>query len=406
MIKVLSRKNIIKGETDDKKISIALMSSFVILTIQYFILISFDLLGTSAAAKVQLLSKILVGIAFAYALPTVLRLNMLKFVATYFIAIFIFLIHYLFFSENHLYLKELIFPFFFMCLPAFVYSISLSDWNVLKQIMKKASVLIFFFGVILGILIFSGKSSVGAYSMSLSYYMLLPAIIFLEEFIEKFSLKALLFFLTSVIVILALGSRGAVLCIIVFVLLKSIRFNFKFTNSKILFNLITIGIIIPAFIYLDYILKFIYNSLLNFGIESRSILLFLREDVHLSGRDYIYQNNMREIMESPILGLGLGGDRNINGGGYVHNFFLEVLANFGLIVGGILLVLMIVLILKSLLVKDKKNYSMVIIWVSLGFVQLMVSSSYLVDIKFWIFLGLLIKAVSPNLQRGNVETLT
>lgn len=402
MIKMLSKKNIIKDKSDDKKISMALISSFVILTIQYFILIYFNLLGTSAGARVQLLSKILVGIAFAYALPIVLRRNKIKFMATYFIGIFIFSIHYLFFAENQVYLKGLIFPFFFMCLPAFVYSISLSDWDVLKQNMKKASVLIFTLGVILGTLIFSGKLSVGAYSMSLSYYMLLPAVIFLEEFIEKFSLKAFLFSITSVIVILALGSRGAILCIIVFVVLKSIRFNL--TNSKILFNLIAIGIIIPSFIYLEYILKFIYNLLLNFGIESRSILLFLREDVHLSGRDYIYQNTIRGIAESPILGLGLGGDRQINGGGYVHNFFLEVLANFGLIVGGMLLVVMMLLILKSLLVNDKKKYSMVIIWLSIGFVQLMISSSYLIDINFWILLGLLVKVTMINTKSNGVET--
>ncbi|WP_242302228.1 O-antigen ligase [Bacillus cereus group sp. BfR-BA-01423] len=402
MIKMLSKKNIIKDKSDDKKISMALISSFVILTIQYFILIYFNLLGTSAGAGVQLLSKILVGVAFAYALPIVLRRNKIKFMATYFIGIFIFSIHYLFFAENQVYLKGLIFPFFFMCLPAFVYSISLSDWDVLKQNMKKASVLIFTLGVILGTLIFSGKLSVGAYSMSLSYYMLLPAVIFLEEFIETFSLKAFLFSITSVIVILALGSRGAILCIIVFVVLKSIRFNL--TNSKILFNLIAIGIIIPSFIYLEYILKFIYNLLLNFGIESRSILLFLREDVHLSGRDYIYQNTIRGIAESPILGLGLGGDRQINGGGYVHNFFLEVLANFGLIVGGMLLVVIMLLILKSLLVNDKKKYSMVIIWLSLGFVQLMISSSYLIDINFWILLGLLVKVTMINTKSNGLET--
>jgi hypothetical protein len=32
---------------------------------------------------------------------------------------------------------------------------------------------------------------------------------------------------------------------------------------------------------------------------------------------------------------------------------------------------------------------MTIIWISLGFVHLMVSSSYIVDMKFWIMVGLL-----------------
>lgn len=54
---VLENKKSIKQRNedfkDDKKICIALMASFVVLTIQYFVLIYFDLIGSSMDLGVQ-----------------------------------------------------------------------------------------------------------------------------------------------------------------------------------------------------------------------------------------------------------------------------------------------------------------------------------------------------------------
>jgi hypothetical protein len=86
----------------DKKISIALMASFVILTIQYFILIYFNLIGSSIASSIQLLSKGLVGLAYIYALPEVIKRSKTKLIIVYFIAIFIFVFNYAFFTNNRI----------------------------------------------------------------------------------------------------------------------------------------------------------------------------------------------------------------------------------------------------------------------------------------------------------------
>lgn len=381
-------------EKADKKISVALISSFVILTVQYFVLNFFNLLGTTTAPTVQLLSKVLVGLAFLYALPTVLKRRKVEFIGGYFTAVFIFILHYLIFPDNHLYLKELLFPFFVMSFPAFVYSLSIRNWGTFKEIMKKSSYIVFVFGTVLGGLIFAGRASAGTYSMSLSYYMLLPSIMFLDELFDKFSVRILLFVGISLLVILALGSRGAILCIVVFVFLKSIRPNVKLTYKRALtyFGLFGAGII--GYLHLSRILDSLYTLLLSFGINSRSISLFLRDEVHLSGRDRIYESLILEVANNPFLGVGIGGDRLTRGGGYAHNLFLEILVNFGVILGPIVIVLLCVLIIKSLLNKDREKYTFFIIWLSLGFVHLMVSSTYITDIRFWIFLG-----VSINLCR-------
>ena len=104
----------VKNKSDDQKISIAIMASFIVLTIQYFLLIYFNLIGTGIGSGIQLFSKVMVGVLFLYALPAVLKRSLGKFIGVYFVAILIFLVNYLFFPQNHLYLKQLIFPLFGM----------------------------------------------------------------------------------------------------------------------------------------------------------------------------------------------------------------------------------------------------------------------------------------------------
>ena len=121
---------------DDKKISIALMSYFVVLTIQYLVLIYFSLIETNIGYKVQLLSKAIVGLIYIYALPAVLRRSKIKFIKAYFFALFIFLLHYAVFPENRDYIVDLLFPFYFMSLPSFIYALSIRELSVFKTIMK------------------------------------------------------------------------------------------------------------------------------------------------------------------------------------------------------------------------------------------------------------------------------
>ena len=178
------------------------------------------------------------------------------------------------------------------------------------------------------------------------------------------------------------------MCTGVFAILKLIKNNKNITYTKVLLYLIIFSIIIMGIIFLNQILEYIYELLLSFGIRSRSIQLFLRNDVYLSGRDRIYREIVEEIVKNPFLGLGLGGDRIVTNGYQSHNIFIEVFANFGIVIGIFIIIAMLYIVIKSLFIKDVNKYSMVIIWLSIGFVHLLVSSSYLIDFKFWIFIGI------------------
>jgi hypothetical protein len=378
---------------DDKKISIALMSSFVVLTIQYFILIYFNLVETNTGSYIRLLSKGLVGLTFIYALPAVLRRSKIKFIGVYFVAMFIFLMHYVIFPENRIYIISLLFPLFFMCLPAFIYTLSIREFFIFKEVTRRAGYIVFVVGFLIGVLIFMKKASIGSYSMSLSYYMLLPTLVFFNEIMEKLSIKNFVFFILSMLIILSLGSRGAVLCILLFIFLKFFSPHSKKSFTKIIISFSILGIGIITLIFLDKIIELFYNLLLSYGINSRTLRLFLSGGVYLSGRDRIYGSVIVEILQRPLLGIGIAGDRRFIGGGYAHNLFIEILGNFGIAFGLIISICLLILIIKSLFIKGKENYDLIIMWLSLGFVHLMVSSSYLIDIKFWIFIGLIMNLI-------------
>jgi hypothetical protein len=389
-----------KNILEDKKISIAIMSSFAILTIQYLILIAFELINTTVGNNIQLISKVIVGILYFMALPTVWKRNKIKFIGVYFISIFIFLLNYLLFQENWVHLTGIIFPFFFTCLPSFVYSYSINDWSVLKNVMKKTSLIVFTVGFIITILVFTGRASVGAYSMSLSYYMLLPAVFFFDDFLDGFQIKSIAVSLASILIILSLGARGPLMCIGVFLILKLFNIRNKLTFRNILIYVVIVAIILVGLFIFDTLLDNLNNLFLQFGIRSRTISLLLKDNLHLSGRDSLYKEMMQSIGDNPIFGTGLAGDRRVIGT-YSHNIVIEVLSGFGIIIGGILILLLAIICYKSLFSKNVLTMNLICIWFSIGTVSLMVSGSYLTDFKFWIFLGLAAKLLVASKIRTN-----
>jgi len=381
-----------KSKLEDKRISIAIMSSFAILMIQYLILVYFNFIDTSKGEIVQLISKGIVGFLYLLALPIVLKRNKIKFIGLYFIASFLFICNYFFFNENYIYIKSIILPFFFTGLPSYIYAYSIRDWDIFAEVMRKAGNIVFIVGTILGLLVVTGNASIGTYSMSLSYYMLLPSIIYMNDFLDKMHLKSGVILGVSLLIILALGSRGALMCIGAFAILKLIKQVSRLTYKNIMLYLLLFFVIFISLIFWDGILEYIYNFLLRYGIKSRSIILFLQGEIYLSGRDILYKNVIKEILNNPLLGIGLSGDRRVLGGIYVHNIFIEILSNFGVVLGSYIIILLIYVVIKSLLREKSRKYNIIIIWISIGFIHLLVSSSYLIDFKFWIMIGLISKS--------------
>jgi len=385
---------------EDKKISVALMSTFVILTAQYLILIFLNLFGSNMASRIQLLSKGIVGLVFVYAIPAVLRRNTVKFIFVYFTLTIVIMFHYLIFENNRPYITDMLFPIYTMSLPCFIYALSIRDFSVFKSIMKKAGNVVFIIGFIVAVFVFTGRISFEGYSMAFSNYMLLPAIVFIDDLLDKYSFKMLILFILTLIIILSVGSRGTILCLVVFAILKFFKRGGKRSYLRLIGNVCFIGSALLLLIFSDKIIMYLYSFIGGFGINSRTLRLFLSKDLYLSGRDRIYDKVLSEISEHLLFGIGIGGDRYILNGAYSHNIFIEIIANFGIFIGGIIIILIFICIIKALLQKNSLNYSIIAIWLCIGFVHFMVSNSYIVDMRFWIFLGVLlnIEWINPKMK--------
>lgn len=221
-----------------------------------------------------------------------------------------------------------------------------------------------------------------AYSMSMGYSFLLPCLfLFSQQKIIDELLSIVLF-----LVIVLDGSRGPVVIIAIFYLYQAL-FATKINTKK--------GWVVLVVAFLG-VFAFSYLMRSGFFEESRTISLIASEELisYDSGRGEITPIVKRKIAENPILGYGVGADRGIIGG-YVHNIFLEIFLHYGIVVGIILFTIFFYWCFKLYFNKNFLQYNggrlFFIMMFLFGFVPMLVSGSYLIDISFAVMIGYLLR---------------
>ena len=177
----------------NEKLSSAIFIQFTVLTIQLLVLTYFELEGSSFDPYVRLISKLIVGLFF---LRSIFDIYYKKYKLIIFLYIFfatVFLLNILFFPQNIKEIKLILFDFFIMCLPCFIFSLSIDNYEVLFNTLKKHVRVIFMVGIFMSYLIIFRNLNIGRnnYSMSLSYYLLIllyifvsiPKVIFIIKFV-------------------------------------------------------------------------------------------------------------------------------------------------------------------------------------------------------------------------------
>jgi hypothetical protein len=376
-------------ENKDKKIILAVISTQVLLMIQFYLLYSLNITDTLIGNKVQIGTKLFVGIFIIFAIKDFLKHRIMLSIQVSLIILIILSINFLGFPENRKFLSDVSIYILMICLPMFLFALQINNYEKLYQMLLKASNIILALGVLLTIQIILNFTKFDYYNMSFSYYLLLPALVNLNEIINKYKINNIIKFLISLLIIISLGSRGALICIFVFFILKIIK-SIQYEN-KLSSKLIIASFFVIAFFY-KTILKIMLELSIEFGIESRTLKLLNGTGIELSNRDSLYDAVILALNNSPVFGIGISGDRRVleNIQPYVHNIFIELLANFGYVLGfGIIIVLLYSFFNTYLKTNGVKN-DVLIFWFSYGFIHLLVSSSYLTDVKFWVFLGILI----------------
>ncbi len=319
---------------------------------------------------------VLSAIPVICALYYVWRRKILLFLGAYVIVILILLIHTVFFPENASYIKQSASRFLLpILLPTFLAVMCVRKFQILIDTLYYVSWCTFGLALIYALAFFLGRVEFDSYNMGFSYGLLLPT---LSLYTRKrfWSIVAALIMLLEIV---ALGSRGAALIFVCYLLYDLLIYNKKYF---LLFLLIGGA----GYILLPYFIEF----LSDIGITSRTLTLLLSGNIGQdSGRVVIYQQCIERLMQNPILGLGLFGDRVILNGSYCHNMFLEMAINFGIPLASLLIIgLFIWIIVRYCHFESSNRFFLVMIMLT-ALMRLLVSGSYLEDYDLAFLMGVL-----------------
>ena len=223
----------------------------------------------------------------------------------------------------------------------------------------------------------------GEYNLGFGYDMLLLFVLFTvlgrKEGKRYYVLSGI-----SLVCILIGGSRGPLLGVALIVLIHlwdSLRIKKIGVKLSITALLVLIfGIIIAN---ISTIMMEVGLLLQKLGLSSRTVMLLVSGNYNAdSGRSTIYGIALDLIKTGGPFGHGIYGDRYVISQqtslwiGYCHNIALEILVDFGYILGGIILIIMAYRIIRILKAPDSE-------WRSLYLIFLIASSQLILSGSFW-----------------------
>ena len=335
--------------------------------------------------RISISFGIILVLFFAFTILTVLRRSLVFFTCSEILVISLFAISYLMDNaELSLLLDNAVWAIL-ICVPLGVYAYSIKHKEVFYNMFLKSS---FAMTIMLAfVFLFPPKDSY--YSMSFSYALLVPTIFHLNEWLESRKKMYLIVSLIEIAGLTIYGSRGALISLSFFFMLKFILSE-KNLIEKIGTILMTSFAIIIFYLNFDEIGTFLLQCLADKGYYSRSLtLLFSNRITYDSGRFEIFKYYLDLAAQKPLLGWGVLGGWVKKGSG-PHNMIIEIILAFGIIIGGIISFILCLLQLRVFFVKDKSTRDLLLIYMSICIVLFFVSGNFLQKPDFFIFLGLVL----------------
>lgn len=305
----------------------------------------------------------------------------------------IYIINITFFPANNKFINESIFSILTSCLPYFLLALNISDFEDLFYRMRLYSpyyIILAWFLIVLTYLVVFNNTELNY--MQVAYAVILPiSIIGILLLYEKKTWLVVLYVM-SLVGLLFIGCRGAFLAIIASFFIS----NFLVDNKKRGGGYYVLIILIILFLlYYQNIILLLGGILSSLGFNSRILLMFQTGGLFESAS----REELRGVLFSQMVAdgypmYGLFGDRFITQSKgyeaiYAHNIIVEFLVDFGLLVGGILLLCLLFLIIKVIKSSHGKVRSIITMFVTLCVTKLLFSNSYLIDPLFYCMLGLL-----------------
>ncbi|ASS96096.1 O-antigen ligase family protein [Peribacillus simplex] len=172
------------------------------------------------------------------------------------------------------------------------------------------------------------------------------------------------------------SSRGALIILISYLLVLLFTNNSMVKKVKNAYGLILVSLLFIAFS------GFIINTLSSVApntSSSRTVIDKLEASMFFSdnGRNYIKEIYWNLIENNLYKGVGIGVDRLMTGQPFPHNIYIELLAHFGVILGNILIIIILIRLYKGYIQKDFVKRHLILLLIFSTFFKLFFSDTYL-----------------------------
>ena len=299
----------------------------------------------------------------------------------------------LFPENNHQFINTCRY-FCVVCLPTILVLPLIKDYGILKNKLFIMSRIICLIGVVITITTwtkYTGKKE--TYDMELGYSLLLSLLIIMYKVYEKNNVLDIFLIISTILLIIMGGSRGPLIAITGFAIFLLVKKGI--TSKKILKTILIIGALLIAMFNISGILNVVEDVAQSLHINSRTVRLMDKGLGDDSGRGIIYGTTQNEIWSDPLEIRGINADYNLLGI-YTHNIALELLYQFGVIIGVILIIILLyfimITVVKSLKGNINANLSMIFMMSSIP--CLLFSNSLWVKYEFWLWLTMVITMIS------------
>lgn len=246
------------------------------------------------------------------------------------------------------------------------------------------------------------------YSVSYGYTVLPFALTFLYYALKEKKMHEILAATVSLGMILAGGSRGAILFVGLFCVLYCF-INIK--NSKHKFRNLFIIIVLFFLLFISYhtVLTFIIDVLSRLGISSRFITSLLSGNIaEDNGRNRIWGAAIQMIKDNPW-GYGAMGSQHVISkyiyAGYPHSVVLEFLIDFGVIFGIILLIILGYNAFSMLFSPQKKKWLPAFLPLFCSTCCLFISLTYWGLPSFWACIGISVNCIKEKNNKKRIRLL-
>lgn len=284
--------------------------------------------------------------------------------------------------------------FITICLPCMILMSQIKMYTYFIQYMRISAVIVTFAGCLLTIIISENNGLSNSYYMGFSNISAFFCLFLIDWAFEKRKIKCIILILLSLFVILMLGSRGAIISIVFFFIIKALISNRLSLVRKIVIVIIVASVVI----FYKQIFEWIYNIGTHFGIYSRTLFVMENDLSHMSGRDNIYAEVWREICKNPFKIRGIAFDRGFFGT-YPHNIALELMYQFGIVFGGTAVIAIIIAVVRQLgkiSRIDDADSTVGILLVAAGVMSLIFSNTLWKSMYFWTWLGYTISEINHS----------